>query len=93
VGVWGRAVCLPRPDPCSFCMESKLRMSETPEAGEARNAMEPARAKNQMPRRRHSTLPSVPAIGHVGSVLEGNGSASAVVFERRSLNARSTTLP
>jgi hypothetical protein len=68
-------------------------MSETPEAGEARNAMDPARAKNQIPRRRHSTLPSVPAVSHVGSILEGNGLASAVVFEQRSPNARSRTLP
>jgi hypothetical protein len=81
-------------DPCSFCRELKLRMSPIPEAGDARNATDPARAEDQVSARPQSTLPSgTDGNIYLDRLLERDESADEVVFELRSLNVRSTALP
>jgi hypothetical protein len=81
-------------NPCSFCRESKLRMSAIPEADEARNATDPTRAEDQISARPQSTLLSVSGINrYTDRRPERDEPADEVVFERRPLNARSTTLP
>jgi hypothetical protein len=81
-------------DPCSFCRESKLRMSPILEAGEATNATDPARAEDQILARPQSTSLFVPDVNRcVDRLLERDESVDEVVFELRSLNVRSTTLP
>jgi hypothetical protein len=79
---------------CSFCRESKLRILGISGASEARNAMDPAHAENEILATRESTLLSVPDVDrYIDRLPERDESADEVVFELRSLNVRSTTLP
>jgi hypothetical protein len=81
-------------NPCSFCREPKLRTSAIPEADEARNATDPARAEDQISARPQSTLLSVSGVNrYVDRLAERDESADEVVFGLRSLNVRSTTMP